>query len=145
MKREKLLRDKEYATSQMQLKLLNLIGEYMKQNKLLQKDLSKELGVSKGYISQLLNATYDHKLSKVAELALSCNAMPLLNFVNLDNFIEEDSKDKYFELFPVLRQRNITFEVPNTNEAKVVKMQPVYTFLQPRFSKSNNGVNLFKG
>lgn len=109
MKREELLRSKDYVISQMQLNLLNLLGDYMKKNKLLQKDLGKQLDVSKGYISQILNTTYDHKLSKIAELALSCNAMPLLNFVDLDRFIKEDSEDKYYELMPMYRPRLMTF------------------------------------
>jgi transcriptional regulator with XRE-family HTH domain len=101
MKRESLLRSKEYVTSQIQLNLLNLMGEYKKNKNLKDYQLAEKLGVSKGYISQILHATYDHKISKLAELALACNAMPLIYFVDLDQFIFDDSKGKLFELVPV--------------------------------------------
>lgn len=111
-KREKLLRNREYVVSQMQLNLLNLIGNYKDKKKLKDYQLAEKLGVSKGYISQVLNATYDHKLSKIADLSLAFNAMPLLYFVDLDTFIEEDANGKYYEIFPTIRPEPIVFSAP---------------------------------
>lgn len=108
-KREKLLRNREYVIAQMQLNLLNLIGNYKDSKNLKDYQLAEELGVSKGYVSQVLNATYDHKLSKIADLALACNAMPLLNFVDLDRFINEDADGKYFEIYPTIRPERVVF------------------------------------
>jgi len=73
MNREELLSTKEYVVSQIQLNLLNLIGDYKKKNKLKDFQLADELGVSKGYVSQLLNVTFDHKISKLVDLALACD------------------------------------------------------------------------
>jgi transcriptional regulator with XRE-family HTH domain len=109
MKREKLLRSKEYIVSQLQLGLLNLIGEFKRKKNLKDYELAKELGVSKGYVSQLLNVTFDHKISKVVELALACNSMPLLYFVDLDKYIEDDSRELAYELMPVLRPLDMTY------------------------------------
>ncbi len=110
MKREKLLRSKDYILSKLQLNLLDMIGQYKEKKKLKDAHLAKELGVSKGYVSQILHATYDHKLSKVVELALACNKMPLLHFVDLDQFIKLDANDKIYELVPVQRPMNIIYE-----------------------------------
>jgi hypothetical protein len=101
MKRESLLRSKEYAVAQIQLSLLNLIARYKKNKNLKDYQLADELGVSKGYVSQILHATFDHKISKVVDLALACNVMPLIYFVDLDKFVKDDSRDKEYILTPV--------------------------------------------
>lgn len=110
MKREKLIRSKEYIISQIQLGLLNLIGNYKEKKKLKDYQLAKELGVSKGYVSQLLNAIYDHKLSKVVDLSLACNTVPLVFFVPVEEYLQNDRDDKVYQIFPVKRPRQITFQ-----------------------------------
>jgi transcriptional regulator with XRE-family HTH domain len=140
-KREELLRNREYVVSQMQLSLLNLVGNYKDQNKVKDYQLAKKLGVSKGYVSQLLNATSDHKLSKIAELALACNTMPLLYFVDLDTFIKEDAEDKYFELFPTVRKQGITYEIKNSTPGK---SQERFIANPIAFSEGKYTVNLAK-
>jgi transcriptional regulator with XRE-family HTH domain len=110
MTREDLLKSRSYVTAGIQLNLLNMMEDYMKENKLSRKELSDKLKVSKGYISQILNVNYDHKISKVVDLALSLNKMPIVSFVDLDRFIYEDANDKYFELIPVQRPKSIRYE-----------------------------------
>jgi transcriptional regulator with XRE-family HTH domain len=109
MKREKLLRSKEYGISTLKYTLLNLIGEFQKKNKLKDKDLAQKLNVSPGYVSQILNGTFDHKLSKVAELAHACNTVPLLFFVDIDKFIADDARNRVYVTFPAERHKKITF------------------------------------
>lgn len=111
MTREEILKDRNYIVSGLQLQLLNLIEDYMKENNLNRDKLAKQLNVSKGYVSQLLNVTYDHKISKLVDLALSCNAMPLLYFINLDRYIKDDANDKYYELIPTMRPKAMTYEL----------------------------------
>jgi transcriptional regulator with XRE-family HTH domain len=43
--------------------------------------LAEHLGVSKGYVSQLLNGNFDHKISKLVELALAIGLCPKLELV----------------------------------------------------------------
>ena len=109
MKREKLIKSKGYIVSQIQLGLLNLIGKYKDERKLKDYQLAQELGVSKGYVSQLLNATYDHKISKVVDLSLACNAVPLVFFVSLDEYLKNDKEDNVYRIFPVKRPRLVTY------------------------------------
>src|SRR5688572_28376066 len=108
MKREKLITSEEYVVSGIQLKLLNLIEDYMKKHNLNRKELADELKVTKGYVSQLLNVSYDHKISKLVSLALSCNKMPLFYFVDRDTFIKNDAKDMIYELQPMVRPRDMS-------------------------------------
>ncbi len=53
---------------------------YLKENKLTRTELAKQLGVSKGYVSQILNGDYDHKLSKLMELSLAIGYKPRIVF-----------------------------------------------------------------
>lgn len=110
MKREELLRSKDYIVTQLQLSLLNLIGDYKDKHHLKDYQLAEQLGVSKGYVSQILNGSFDHKISKVVDLALVCNVMPLLHFIDMNEFIANDARDKVYEAFPVQRPQNIVFE-----------------------------------
>lgn len=128
MKRKALIKSKEYLISQIQLNLLNLIGSYKDKKQLKDYELAIELGVSKGYVSQLLNATSDHKISKIVELALACNTVPLLYFVDLDKYIENDSKDLTYELFPISRPRNIAYEVQREISVIMPKSKPLVDF-----------------
>lgn len=107
MTREQLIKSREYITSKIQLDLLDLIGNYKDKKKLKDYELASELGVSKGYVSQLLNATYDHKISKVVDLALACNAVPILRFVDMNAYLETDAKDQVYCLVPMQRPRNV--------------------------------------
>jgi transcriptional regulator with XRE-family HTH domain len=110
MKREDLIKSKEYLLSQLQLRILNLIGSYKDKRKLKDYELAEKLGVSKSYVSQLLNASFDHKLSKVVDLSLACDAVPLLFFVDKKDFISNDKKDMKYEVFPVTRYQNMNYE-----------------------------------
>ena len=70
--RNDILKSPEYWTTQLQLDLYNCALKFMEENNLNRTQLAKHLGVSKGYVSQLLNGDYDHKLSKLVELSLAC-------------------------------------------------------------------------
>lgn len=90
MKREDLLKSREYWIAKIQIDLFEMINEYMKNNRINQTQLAEKLGVSKGYISQILNGNFDHKISKLVDLSLALDSIPLLEFKNSNNFIEED-------------------------------------------------------
>lgn len=108
MTREELIQSKEYVLGQMQVRLLDAIGEYMEENEFNQTKLANHLDVSKGYVSQVLHASYDHKLSKIVDLALQCDHIPLLFFVRKKPFVDTDSSDMQYSLMPVSRERYIT-------------------------------------
>ena len=133
MNREELLRTKDYAFSQIQLNLLNLIGDYKKKKNLKDFQLADELGVSKGYVSQLLNVTFDHKISKLVELALACNTMPVIYFVDLKEFIQQDANDKVYNIFPVPRPKNVTYEIQNPIDEFSAR-KPKFSFQSKEFS-----------
>lgn len=120
MKRENLIKSREYLISKIQLGVLNLIGNYKDKKKLKDYQLAEELGVSKGYVSQILNASVDHKISKVVDLSLSCDAVPLIFFVPIDEYLKTDLQDKIYEIIPVHRPISVTF----TNNAGASTLNP---------------------
>lgn len=105
MKRDELIKSKEYHIAGIQLNLFNQIEGYMQKNNLNQNQLAEKLGVSKGYISQILNGDFDHKISKLVELALACDCIPILSFVNINEYVKNDKEEKAYELFPVIRSQ----------------------------------------
>ncbi len=90
MKREELLRNKGYWISKIQIDLYNEFIDYMEKNNINQTELAKRLGVSKGYISQVLNGDFNHKISKLVELSLAINKVPEINFRDVDQVINEE-------------------------------------------------------
>lgn len=80
MTHEELLLTPEYYTTGIQLDLYNLVENYLEENKMTRTELAKKLGVSKGYISQVLNGDFDHRLSKLVELALAVGYKPKMVF-----------------------------------------------------------------
>lgn len=94
MKKEELLRNPEYWIAHIQNDLFNMVDDYRKSNNLKQKDLADLLKVSKGYVSQILNGDFDHKISKLVDLALTFNRAPIITYENLEDFIKMDAEGK---------------------------------------------------
>ena len=71
MKREEVLKSPEYWKAKTLIELYNLAEKFMAETGRNKCRLAEYLGVSKGYLSQLLNGDYDHCMSKFFELALA--------------------------------------------------------------------------
>lgn len=89
---EDLILEPTYWTTQIQLDLYRAIDGYLKKNNLKRKDLAEKLGVSKGYISQILNGNFDHKLSKLVELLLAIEQVPDLHFMDVKEAIRREKR-----------------------------------------------------
>lgn len=90
MTREELLRSSEYWTTKMQLELYARIEAYMSENKINRTELAKRLGVSKGYVTQILNGDYDHRLSKLVEIALKIDFVPRIIYEPIESVIDNN-------------------------------------------------------
>ena len=88
--REELLLSPEYWTTKAQFDLYACAEDYMRLHKMNRTQLAEYLGVSKGYISQLLNGDYDHKLSKLVELALAFGMIPKIDFSPIEEVLKDD-------------------------------------------------------
>lgn len=82
--RAELIHSKEYWLARFQAELYAEVDAYLKKNKLSKTAFAAQLGVSKGYVSQLMNADFDHKISKLIEISLAIGKAPILTFDDLD-------------------------------------------------------------
>jgi len=69
--------------------LYECAGKFMKRKGLNKKQLAEHLGVSAGYVSQVLNGDYDHRLSKFVELSMDFGYIPKIQFVPIEVVVEE--------------------------------------------------------
>ncbi|MEZ0538139.1 helix-turn-helix domain-containing protein [Fibrella arboris] len=90
MTRAEFLSSKGYWLSTIQLNLYAQLEEYMKDNNLNRTQLAEKLGVTKGYVSQILNADFDHKISKLVDLALMMGKAPQISYTPLSEYISRD-------------------------------------------------------
>lgn len=95
MKREALLRTKEYWLTKTQIELFAEVESYIKSKKLNREKFANQIGVTKGYVSQVLNGDYDHRISKFFELALAIGKIPIIEFVDLEQFIKKDAQSDF--------------------------------------------------
>lgn len=98
MKREEVLRSPEYWTAKTQVELYDCAKKFMDSASLNRAELAEHLGVSKGYVSQILNGDYDHRMSKFFELALSFGFVPQIEFVPIEQCIASDKQVSTFKL-----------------------------------------------
>lgn len=68
------------------------VKNYMNENKLSRTQLAKRLGVSKGYVSQILNGDFNHKLSKLVDLSLAIGKIPELKLRDLQTILDNEAK-----------------------------------------------------
>jgi transcriptional regulator with XRE-family HTH domain len=88
---EELIQTETYWLTRFQAMLFNAINEYMKTQQLNRKQLADKLGVSKGYITQVMNGDFDHKISTFIKLVLAAQKVPDLKLISLDDFIAKQS------------------------------------------------------
>lgn len=91
MTREELINSREYWITKIQLDLFNQIEKYMVEHQLSRTQLAEKLGVTKGYVSQILNGDFDHKISKLVDLSLVIGKAPEVNYVDLHKFLMKDN------------------------------------------------------
>lgn len=92
-----------YWTHLIQLAIYDHIKNYLETNNISRKDFAEKLGVTKGYVSQIMNGQFDHKLSKLVELILACDIVPKIEFVPAE-YAEEVAKDTYLESLKWIKQ-----------------------------------------
>jgi transcriptional regulator with XRE-family HTH domain len=74
------------------MELYRQITAFMEGRHMNKTQLADYLGCSKGYVTQLLNGDFDHKLSKFVELSLAINKIPEITFSDVDEYILSDEK-----------------------------------------------------
>lgn len=109
MTRKELFKSPSYWTAGLQMELYRQIVAFMESRHMNKTQLAEYLGCTKGYVTQLLNGDFDHKLSKFVELSLAINKIPEISFSDVDEYILSDEKE-------YILQANSTDEADATSE-----------------------------
>ena len=83
-----LAQTKGYWLTKIQNDLYNTVEDYLTAHKMTRTQLAEKLKVSKGYVSQVLNGDFDHRLSKLIELSLAVGVVPNIKFQPADEYTE---------------------------------------------------------
>lgn len=89
---ETLLQTEEYWLEEIQNEIFRKVHAYMEREHLNQSQLASRLGVSKGYISQILNGRFNFSLKKLIQLSLALGLAPQLQFTPLSKLSQKKSK-----------------------------------------------------
>lgn len=80
MTREEIINSPSFCVSKIQLELFRKVNTYMEENGMNRTEFAKKLGVSKSYVTQLLNGQFDFRLSKFVELAIAIGFRPTITY-----------------------------------------------------------------
>ncbi|AUD01363.1 helix-turn-helix domain-containing protein [Spirosoma pollinicola] len=94
MTRDELLHSREYWIAKIQLDLFSQLDKYMSENDISRTQLAEKLGVTKGYVSQILNGDFDHKISKLVDLALAMGKVPQINYMDVQEYIDAENRSE---------------------------------------------------
>lgn len=109
MTRAELLKSPDYWKTRIQIALYDCAASFMKKTHKNRKQLAEYLGVSNGYVTQVLNGDYDHKLSKLTELSLSFGFVPHIEFIPVEQFIDIEHCNLNYNHF--IGKSNYSFNV----------------------------------
>jgi len=96
MTRDKLLKSPVYWFEYEQNELFRQVVKFMEEEGINQTELAVRLGVSKGYISQILSGNFNYTLKKLIELCLAIGLVPKINYNKIDNVVREDLERRNF-------------------------------------------------
>lgn len=123
--REELLQSPEYWFENAQNDLYGQVMEYMKKEGLNQSQLAEKLGVSKGYISQVLKGEFNYTLKKLIELSLAVGKVPVIEYKTVHEVLAEDERSRYLNVLTGNSVIPVSFE---PSQATVTEIQ--YTWQQ---------------
>ena len=79
LKHEELVNRPEYWLETIQNKIFRQVKEYLRVNNMTQSQLAVQLGVSKGYVSQIMKGEFNYTLKKLIELSLAIGKVPVID------------------------------------------------------------------
>lgn len=91
--REELLKTEEYWFERIQNEIFRQVDAYLKENQLTQTQFAEQLGVSKGYVSQIMKGEFNYTLKKLIELSLAVGKVPFLEFKSPKEIIQSLEKE----------------------------------------------------
>ena len=90
--RGELLKSPEYWFENAQNDLFRQVTEYMEKEGINQNQLANRLGVTKGYVSQILKGEFNYTLKKLIEISLAIGKVPQIEYKTIADIISEDNR-----------------------------------------------------
>jgi len=113
--REELLTSPEYWFENAQNELYRQVIEYKENKGINQTELAAELGVTKGYVSQILKGEFNYTLKKLIEISLAIGKVPQIEYKAISEVLADDRKTQYL---PVQSEFTFTFDDGNHSTLK---------------------------
>jgi transcriptional regulator with XRE-family HTH domain len=104
LKHEELVKKPEFWLETIQNEIFRQVTDYLNDNNLTQTQFAKQLGVSKGYVSQIMKGEFNYTLKKLIELSLAVGKAPVIVFKPLAEIIPAENKEVYSPETPSLDQ-----------------------------------------
>lgn len=102
LKREELVSKPEYWLETIQNEIFRQVTAYLKDNNMTQNQLAAQLGVTKGYVSQIMKGEFNYTLKKLIELSLAVGKAPVISFMPLAEIVAaEKEKVSSVETIPL--------------------------------------------
>ena len=93
--REEILKSPEYWFEHAQNDLYGQVVEYMEKEGINQNQLAERLGVTKGYVSQILKGEFNYTLKKLIEISLAIGKVPQIEYRTVARVLEDDNKTQF--------------------------------------------------
>lgn len=90
MERKDVLLEPAYWITQIQIALYDCATKFMLEQRKNRTELAQYLGVSKGYVSQLLSGDYNYSLSKLVETSMAFGFIPKMSFSPIEEELYRD-------------------------------------------------------
>lgn len=84
--KEDLLKRPNYLLTKYQNEIYRQVISYIQENKISKGEFAEKLGVSKAYVSQILNGNFNFTLKKIIEIGLMTGKVPALEFVDFNEY-----------------------------------------------------------
>jgi transcriptional regulator with XRE-family HTH domain len=104
LKQENLVTRPEYWLETIQNEIFRQVTAYLKDNNLTQSQFGEQLGVSKGYVSQVMKGEFNYTLKKLIELSMAIGKAPVIDFKPLPEIIQTKKDDISSPEIPPLNQ-----------------------------------------
>lgn len=127
-----------YWTVDIQSKLFRLLTDYMKDNHMNKTQLAEKMGVSKSYVSQILNGNFDFRLSKLVQLALFVGKVPKIEFSDMKDYIMEDQLDTVRKDITKAVNKSVKPEVQYEVDTKI--RMPIEEIVNPIIDSINDSI-----
>lgn len=87
LKKDELVKQPGYWLEMLQNEIFRQVADYIEKNNINQTQFAQELGVSRGYVSQVMKGEFNYTLKKLIELSLAIGKAPVLKFLPLNEVV----------------------------------------------------------